>query len=136
MNAYEKVSKQVYQLRDLLGNDDFLTYETHRPFVMELLTLRRLANKHHRLAEMECNGEGYLRGELYSWDNSKSWANSPSVFSEDKEETTIFQIESDKVEAKIKAICERLGLRVKFQGDPRGYTVKFYKGDRFLDIQG
>jgi hypothetical protein len=44
--------------------------------------------------------------------------------------------ESERVEDKIKAIAERLGLRVEFQGDPRGYTVKVFKGERFIDIQG
>jgi len=99
-----------------------------------LLTLRRLAIKHHRLAEMDCNGEGIVGGRFYRLDGSTSVAYINR--SQGREGISIFEAESDKVEAKIKAIAERLELRVEFQGDPRGYTVKVFKGGTFLDIQG
>lgn len=112
--------------------------------IKDLLVLRRLANKHHKLAEMDCNGVGVIRGQAYYSGGIDDYArreyghNVKSAYSEVPEVDTpsIFQIESDKVESKIQGICDRLGLRVEFQGDPRGYTVKVFKGDRFLDIQG
>ena len=139
----------VYKLRESLGQDDFLrcdvtganwTSAKHDNFVLDCLTLRRLANKHHRLAEMECNGDGVVRGvhyyngtiddyarRIYGHGVKPAYSNSV--------EMTVFDIESEKVALKIEAICKRIGLRVEFQGDPRGYTCKFYYGDRFLDIQ-
>lgn len=105
------------------------------PMALECLTLRRLAKKHHRLAEMACNGEGVIRGQWYycgSLIGQKMYTKTAYI----SDDVTVFDVESDKVEAKIKAICERLGLRVEFQGDPRGYTVKMFKGDRVLDVQG
>jgi hypothetical protein len=108
--------------------------------IKELLTLRRLAIKHHRLSEMKCNGEGYIRGQRYYGGQINDWARREyghgvkSAYLGDS--ITVFDLESDKVEGKIKAIAERLGLRVEFQGDPRGYTVKVFKGGTFLDIQG
>lgn len=95
-----------------------------------LMTLRRLARKHHRLAEMECNGEGRVKGIYYRLDGS-----TPGAYV--SEDVSIFSAESDKVEVKIKKIAEKIGLTVEFQGDPRGYTVKFYdQQKRFVDVQG
>lgn len=95
-----------------------------------LMTLRRLARKHHRLAEMECNGEGCVKGIYYRLDGS-----TPGAYV--SEDVSIFSAESDKVEVKIKKIAEKIGLTVEFQGDPRGYTVKFYdQQKRFVDVQG
>src|SRR3990167_10314196 len=91
-------------------------YEAAFESLAEIMTLRRLAMKHNRLAEMSCNGEGYVKGKFYSWDNRLAINCSPAV----SEDVSIWDIESDKVEAKIKAIANRLGLRVEFQGDPRG----------------
>jgi hypothetical protein len=127
---------------------DISDYNMHsektEQFVNELLTLRRLANKHHNLAEMDCNGSGYIRGQAYYSGRIDEYAKREYGYNvkcsygdllPEVDTPSIFQIECDKVETKIKAICERLGLRVEFQGDPRGYTVKVFKGDRFLDIQ-
>lgn len=94
-----------------------------------LLTLRRLAKKHHKLAEIACNGEGYIRGQFYSGDSNTG--NTAMVTNG----VYVWDIESGKVEAKIKALTDKIGLRVEFQGDPRGYTCKFYFGERFLDLQ-
>lgn len=108
-----------------------MAYDEAWELMKELMTVRRLAKKHHRLAEMACNGEGFIRGQFYSCDsdrgNTAMITTDPDVY--------VWDVESDKVEAKIKAIADRIGLRVEFQGDPRGYTVKVFKGDRFLDIQ-
>lgn len=121
--------KMYYRVSEALNLD--MHSENTNQNIKELMTLKRLAGKHHRLAEMSCNGEGSIRGKFYSWDSSK-YATSPAI----SDDLDVFNVESDKVEAKIKAICDRLDLRVEFQGDPRGYTVKVFKDDRFLDIQG
>ena len=153
MNAKQKLNEMVYQLRDqgyfpeLESGTGSEWVDKQTPFIMELLTLRRLANKHHKLAEFDCNGVGYIRGRVYY--SGMGYGEKPddhevreygcgvksAYLSKDAEET-IFDAEQDKVRQKIEGICNRIGLRVEFQGDPRGYTVKFYKGDRFLDIQG
>jgi hypothetical protein len=116
------------------------TFEGAIEALPELMTLRRLANKHRKLAEMDCNGVGVVRGVCYyngTIDNYARREYGPFVQSAyTSDDVTVFDVESDKVQAKIEAICARLGLRVEFQGDPRGYTVKVFKGDRFLDIQG
>ena len=97
--------------------------ENMNTMIKECLTLRRLALKHHRLAEYDCNGEGYILGQFIRLDGSN-----PKAYVD--ADTSIFTAVSDKIEAKINAICDRLGFRVEFQGDPRGYTVKIFKGDR------
>lgn len=106
-----------------------------------LLTLRRLAIKHHRLAEMDCNGEGVIRGVHYYNGTIDEYAKRTygygvkSAYVSD--DVTVFDIESEKVSDKIKVLANKIGLFVEFQGDPRGYTVKFYDGQkRFIDIQG
>lgn len=143
MRTYDKLATMIYKLRDMGEFPELECKETgekwkdlQTPFVYELLTLRRLAKKHHRLAEMACNGEGVIRGQFYSMAVGGGIPIPCTKTAYVSDDMTVFDVESDKVEAKIKAICDRLGLRVEFQGDPRGYTVKFYKGDRFLDIQG
>lgn len=137
-----KIEKMVYELRDKGAFPELECKVTgakwnsdkHDNFVLELLTLRRLALKHRRLAEMGCNGEGCIRGKHYTTGNI-GYENSHFINAYHDSDTSIFDTESEKVSDKIKAICDRLGLRVEFQGDPRGYTVKVFKGDRFLDIQ-
>jgi hypothetical protein len=93
------------------------------------LTIRRLAKKHHRLAEYSCNGEGVVGGRFWRLDN-------PSAFSLDKDgcEVDVFDIESERIEAKIKALCDKVGFRVEFQGDPRGNTVKLSYNGKFVSI--
>jgi hypothetical protein len=152
--TYTKLSNMIYRLREQGAFPELESKETgkawkdlHTPFIYELLTLRRLANKHRKLAEMDCNGVGVVRGRVYY--SGMSYGETPdayevreygygvrSAYLDKDTEETIFDTESDKVRAKIEAVCARLGLRVEFQGDPRGYTVKVFKGDRFLDIQG
>ena len=149
MKQYFKMQDLVYKLRDRLGAHDFLkcdktgaewNNDKHEAFVKELLTLRRLSIKHHRLAEMDCNGEGVIRGIHYYTGPIDDYARRTYGYGVKSayllnSETTIFDVESEKVFDKINGICNRLGLRVEFQGDPRGYTVKVFKGDTFLDIQ-
>lgn len=148
MKAYDKLSKMVYELRDrghfkeLDGGEGVNWVDKHTPFIYELLTLRRLANKHHKLAEMDCNGEGVIRGVHYYAGSIDNYAKCrygggvKSAYNNSDSGETIFYDEGEKVETKIKSICKRLGLTVEFQGDPRGYTVKVFKDGVFLDLQG
>lgn len=123
-------------------SEDYITEN-----MQTLLTLRRLAKKHHKLAEYDCNGIGWIRGQAYY--TGMSYGETPDEYerreygysvksaylSPDSEES-IFDIESDKVADKIRALAEKCALRVEFQGDPRGYTVKFYdRTNRFVDLQ-
>ena len=109
-----------------------------------LLSLRRLAKKHHRLAEMDCNGEGVIRGVHYYNGTIDDYARreygqgvQSAYIKDDAKERTVFDVEDDKLRLKIEKLCKIIGLTVEFQGDPRGYTCKFYdETKRFLDIQG
>lgn len=137
--AEMKIMNMMYRLG--------LEYDEALKLLPSLMTLARLARKHHRLAEMDCNGYGVVRGQIYysgmgfgdkpdSYEVREYGYGVKSAYLTADTEETVFDIEQDKVKAKIQGICNRLGLRVEFQGDPRGYTVKVFKGDRFLDIQG
>ena len=90
-----------------------VTYEQVETFAK----IRRLAKKHHRLAEYDCNGEGVVNGKFYRLDGEYEGAYLPDG------ETSIFTAESDKIETKIRKLALSLGLAVEFQGDPRGATV-------------
>ena len=158
----DQMNKVIYQLRDSLGEHDPFACgvtgkdwnnDKHDNALNILLTIRRLANKHHRLAEMGCNGEGVIRGVHYYSGAIDDYAKrtygygvkSSYLTPEDLETgEDVFDKESVKVEAKIKALTEELPYdakrgqlypwRVEFQGDPRGNTVKLYYQDRYIDI--
>lgn len=103
--------------------------EKRQQWITQYFKIRRLAKKHHRLAKMDCNGEGVLRGYTYTRGNVEGkdrWK--ISAYLRDGE-TTIFTAESDKVEAKISELALSIGLLASFQGDPRGNTVKLETGD-------
>lgn len=91
-----------------------------RDIAETLAKVKRLARKHNRLAEYDCNGEGYVNGKFWRLDDKAAYVGGESIFTR----------ESDKVEAKIKALADGLGMAVKFQGDPRGYTVRLFMGDK------
>ena len=100
------------------------------PTTLTLLTIRRLAKKHHRLAEMSCNGEGWLNGHHY-YAGIIDEHNSSCVSAYVTDEVTVFDQKSEQIEAKITALVAQLGRRwsVEFQGDPRGDTVQVsYQG--------
>ncbi len=86
--------------------------------------ISRLAKKHQRQCTNDCNGEGVVNGKFYRCDGT-----TPGTYIEEKK--TIFTAETEKIEAKIKKlISEKPKFSVKFQGDPRGATVKlFYEND-------
>lgn len=130
--------------RVLMQAKVFKDFEAGRDSIWTYLIIRRLAKRHRRLAEMECNGEGVIRGQFYSTaigsgiplPATKSAYLLPKAKIEEGEygEVTVFDVESDKIEAKINALCAKIGFTVEFQGDPRGNTVKLaYKG-RYVEI--
>lgn len=138
--------KMHYIANGAFNRFQFMSYGDQESLIGDLLTLRRLAKRHHKLAEMDCNGAGVIRGVRYyigmgfgekpdAYEVREYGYGVKSAYLSKDNEKTVFDAESEKVEAKIGAICERLGLRVEFQGDPRGYTVRVFKGDRFLDMQ-
>lgn len=117
-----------------------MEFEAWEPLIMKLLTIRRLAKKHHRLAEMSCNGEGWIRGQRYYAGAIDDWARQEYGYGVKSacvgEDTLIFDAESDKVEAKITALVSQLGngWTVDFQGDPRGNTVKVSHNGQYVDV--
>ena len=94
--------------------------------------LRRLARKHHRLAEMDCNGVGVLRGKTYYAGSIDKWAreqygnNVLPAYQHTDPDRSVFDVESDVLQGKILEIAHSFGFTVEFQGDPRGNTVKIY----------
>jgi hypothetical protein len=131
--------KMLREVDEILSEEP---YENWEPLIEELLTLRRLARKHHRLAEMDCNGEGWIRGQRYYGGNIDDWARKEYGYEVKSaylngSETSVFTVESDKVEAKILKVIKGLGKpwTVEFQGDPRGNTVKVFHGDRFVSLE-
>ena len=95
--------------------------------------LKRLAKKHHRLAEMDCNGEGVIRGVHYyagaidDYARRTYGAGVKSAYINDGDED-VFSIESNKIRSKINNLVKALGdkFEAHFQGDPRGATVRLY----------
>ncbi len=129
--------KQTRKYFEILGQLNGQTpddYEKRSQVWMQgYMTIRSLAKKHHRLAEMDCNGYGRVRGQMYytgsidDYARREYGANVKSGYvdnSDNSDGTTVFTVEADKVEDKIKAIAKSIKLVVTFQGDPRGATVK------------
>jgi hypothetical protein len=100
--------------------------------------VQRLALKHHRQAENDCNGEGWVKGKFYRCDGSVE-----GTYLNDGE-TTIFDWEMGELENKINdliTIHNRLKyqtsekpFKVEFQGDPRGATVKLYYDGEYIGL--
>ena len=119
---------------EILGHLDGVApkrYDERQRWMAAYMRIRRLAKKHHRLAEMDCNGEGYINGQRYyggtidDWAKRQYGASVRSSYAADSEDS-IFALESDKIEKKIEGLAESIGLFVFFQGDPRGGTVTLY----------
>mgnify|MGYP001594935199 CR=1 FL=1 len=134
-NTYYKISHQLLTYHRAVMR---LPYEKREAIIMTLLTIRRLALKHRRLAEMSCNGQGFVRGVLYTtgpvssagYEKAQYGLKAKSAYAYGGDnERTIFDIESDAIEKKIHNLAVKIGFSVEFQGDPRGMTVKLaYKG--------
>ena len=130
--------RMFFQVAEALAKT--LPLEKGEEITLKLLTIRQLAKKHHRLAEMDCNGEGWIRGQRYycgkidDYAQREYGAGVKSAYV--AQDTMIFDVESDKVEAKIKDLVSQLGKgwAVEFQGDPRGNTVKVSFNNRWIDL--
>ena len=120
--------KRTAKYWELLGRLDKVTpenYEERQVFMAVYMQIRRLAMRHHRLAEMDCNGEGSIRGRFYRLDQPEGYVS---------EDVSVFTAESDKVEAKITSLASSVGLAAGFQGDPRGCTVTLTRGDQSIPL--
>ena len=99
--------------------------------------ISKLAHKHHKQAENDCNGEGWVKNKFYRCDGSVKGA-----YLADNE-TTIFSAEMDTIEDKITKLLmgakDKPGycygkFTVEFQYDPRGHTVKLYYEGDFIEL--
>ena len=110
--------------------------------------LKRLYLKQHKQCENDCNGYGYVKGQMYYTGSIDSYAkreygyNVKSGYVSENE--TVFYAEIDKLEGKInKMLCQFVldkyalwrvkPLKVEFQHDPRGLTVKLYYNGNLID---
>lgn len=132
--------RTMFKVNDAIGKYDLYTDEAVKLYEA-ISKLKRLAKKHHRLAEMSCNGVGVVRGQVYYNGTIDEWAKKQygyrvkSAYIDDTFETDVFDVESQKAEDKIRTICQDNGLTCEFQGDPRGYTVKVsYNGRDLSDV--
>ena len=110
--------KRTRKYYELMGQLEERGIDTTPELMETYCKIRKLAMKHHRLAEMDCNGEGFVHGKFYRCDGSV-----PGSYLEDGE-TTIFCAEQEKIEERISALVSTIGLKVEYQGDPRGCTVR------------
>lgn len=113
-----KTTKE-YQILGMLGEK---LGEQGLEMLEGVMALRKLAKKYQRLAEADCNGYGIVNGTIDDYAKREHGYGVQSAYVSD--DVTIFTIEMEKLETKIKRICSDNGLRVAFQGDPRGYCVK------------
>jgi hypothetical protein len=127
--------KLLFMANEISGKVDLYSDEAVN-LAHDLNKLRRLARKHHRLAEMSCNGAGWIRGQAYytgqidEYARRQYGAGVKSAYLDEDCELDVFDRESVKIEAKIKTLAAAHGLRAEFQGDPRGYTVRIFNGER------
>lgn len=99
----------------------------------EILTIikkiKKLAKKHHSLCEMDCNGEGWIDGKFYDCRNESGYTNS-------NKDKTVFYSRIQETERKIiNALGRELSFDLKFQTDPRGWTVRIkYKNEDISEL--
>lgn len=122
MKRTERDSKLIQ-----LGNDGM-----KREAWEALQKIAHLAKRHNSICEMYCNGKGYLKGKFYTLGTPEG--NEVSGFIEGTEEENVFYQELERIESKIREILPVSNINnlyeVKFQHDPRGYTVKVFYNDR------
>lgn len=117
--------------------------------------IKRLARKHHRLAEMSCNGVGTIKGVTYYNGAIDDYARrtygqnvKQALIQFVDADMDIFEIEQGRVSDKINALVKELNgggptaspngvlgaWKVEYQGDPRGNTVKLYCCERWINL--
>lgn len=116
------------------------------------LKLLRLASRHQKLAEMDCNGYGTINGQTYyngPIDARQEFGHLvKSAYINENKDETIFDIESERVvdQAKktinhnmVKSLKDRpneplsSNFRIETQGDTRGCTMKVFYKDTLLN---
>ncbi len=78
--------------------------------------LLRHAKTHGNVACMECNGPGDWVHRLAIKDASKEYEKHQAWCNK----------RTEQLERRITEICQSIGVRPNFGGDPRGYTVKLH----------
>lgn len=99
-----------------------------------LQRIARLSKKHQQQCVNSCNGYGIVKGQIYYGGQIDNWAKREYGFSVKssyiKDDLSIFDVEIDKIEAKINHLTKDTKFTVEYQHDPRGYTTKlFYESD-------
>lgn len=89
--------------------------------------IQKLARKHRRMCEMDCNGEGWIKGNFYRCD-------SVNGFIDGDNEKTVFLAEIESIEEKIETLIKNSAFTVEFQRDPRGSTVRLKYENDTVDI--
>jgi hypothetical protein len=110
----------------------------------------RLAKKHQQQCVNSCNGEGFVNGQRYYSGMIDDYAqrtygqNVKSAYFDDSEES-IFDIEAGKIEDKINKLVYQFNykkyalwrvkpLKIEYQGDPRGNTVKLFYENDYIEL--
>ncbi len=86
--------------------------------------LLRHAKTHGRIAEMECNGH-----PIQSQSPPQSYAPEAWNALVNKRQAAFdawCEMRTQQLERRITEICQSIGVRPNFGGDPRGYTVKLH----------
>ena len=102
-----------------------------------ILKVARLAKKHHRQCENDCNGAGFLKGVHYTTAfQPKEEHNGVIKSAYVNEDITIFDREIERLETLIdKLLFERSAdFKVEFQRDPRGATVKLTLNGNWIPL--
>lgn len=125
-----KTTRKYWEILGKLGPHCPEDYDERQGFMAAIMQIRRLERKSQRLAEYDCNGEGFVGGKFYRLDGS-----TPGAYikadrpGESGEEESVFCVALNRLHLKIANIALAVDLRPEFQGDPRGYTVRLsYKG--------
>lgn len=112
--------------------------------------ISRLVKKHQRQCENACNGNGYVKGDFYYTGKIDDWAkreygqNVKDAYI-NATENTIFDYEIEKIENSIAKIMDNLNqskyalyrvkpLKLEFQHDPRGNTVKLIYENDYIEL--
>ena len=100
-----------------------------------LQRIARLSKKHQRQCENSCNGYGIVNGQMFYGGQIDDWArrkygNNVKNAYLNATENSVFDYEIEKIEDRINRLIKDTKFIVEYQHDPRGYTVKvFYEND-------
>jgi len=118
--------------------------------------VKRLASKHQKQCTNACNGCGIVKGQMYynglsygqqagDYEKREYGYDVKSAYINAENEEDIFNIEQDKIQEKIYKLVDQFNndkyalwsdkpLKVAFQGDPRGNTVKLTYCNDYIDL--